>query len=504
MFTGVMRRFSFIGGLRYWLFDRNYNITIRVIFIGMCMLFTIGSAFLSRDIDFKQFNSILKAVLLVAVMGGLTLSIFMYRNMQITALGIFMLSTLVNAGINTGTGTNLTFTFLMLILWSVVWLFKRLIVDRNFNIHVATPNWPILLFAIVVLISYIWSGAFVEERASYLFAQKSLVRLMTAIVLVVSPLTLILFANAFRTKNAFRTFTWWFIGIGFVMGVLRLVLGSVPAPLNSKGQFPTWFVALCLGQILFNKKLPWYVKVFLLVGVGIWARITLGLGLDWLSGWLPVVVVAGMLLFLYSRKVAAVAVLGILIWGAFNTAFVNQTFGEEQSVSGNTRSVAWGRALGVVEKHFLFGAGPAGYEYYFHAYGYYDSAVGTADLSHNNYIDIVAQTGVVGFALWIALWVGQGWMVWKLFRKRIDDPFLGALKYSLVACYPAILISMMLGDWVTPFPYTQTLAGIDYTIWSWMLSGLTIALYYFTPNLEGAVNETEVSVPQSLALPDAT
>ncbi len=104
-------------------------------------------------------------------------------------------------------------------------------------------------------------------------------------------------------------------------------------------------------------------------------------------------------------------------------------------------------------------AGPAGYEYYFHAYGYYDSAVGTADLSHNNYIDIVAQTGVTGFALWIALWAAQGWMVWKLFRKRIDDPFLSALKYSLIVCYPAILMSMMLGDWVTPFPYTQTLAG---------------------------------------------
>ena len=87
-------------------------------------------------------------------------------------------------------------------------------------------------------------------------------------------------------------------------------------------------------------------------------------------------------------------------------------------------------------------------------------------------------------------------------RKRIDDPFLGALKYSLVACYPAILVSMMLGDWVTPFPYTQTLAGIDYTIWSWMLSGVTIALYYFTPNLQETANDMGSSSP--LALLDVT
>ncbi len=502
MFTGVLRRFYFLGWLRYWLFYRNYNIAIRVILIGICLIFTVISALLIRDIDFEVFNTIIKAVLLIAIMGGLTLGIFMYRNMQTTALAIFMLSTLVNAGISTGTGTSLTLTFLALIIWTVVWLFKRLIVERNFDIRPALPNWPILLFIIVVLISYVWSGAFVEEKASYLFAQKSLVRLMTAVVLIVSPLTLVLFANAFQTKTAFQIFAWWFIVIGIVMGVLRLVFDVVMSPLNPKGQFPTWFVAICVGQILFNKKLPWYFKGALLGGTAIWAWITLGLGLSWLSGWLPLVVVAGALIFFYSRKLAALAVVGIIIWGAFNFSFVNQTFGEEQSVSGGTRSVAWSRALGVVGKHFLFGAGPAGYEYYFQVYGYYNGAVGTADLSHNNYIDIIAQTGVVGFGLWIALWGGQGWMVWKLFRKRIEDPFLGALKYSLTACYPAILVSMMLGDWVTPFPYTQTLMGIDYTIWAWMISGLTIALYYVTPNLQDTAELSSTSALR--ALPDAT
>jgi len=271
--------------------------------------------------------------------------------------------------------------------------------------------------------------------------------------------------------------------------------------LNARGQFPTWFIAFAFGQVLFNGSLRWYIKLVLLGGMAIWAQITLGLGLGWLSGWLPVVLVLGLLLVLYSRKLTAVFFLCIVVWGVFNTSFLNKTFGAEQSESGNTRSIAWSRALGVVGKHLLFGAGPAGYEYYFHAYGYYDSGVGTADLSHNNYIDIIAQTGVVGFTLWILLWAGQGWMIWKLFRKRIDDPFFSALRYSLVVCYPAILLSMMLGDWVTPFPYTQTLAGIDYTIWAWMISGVSIALYYFTPDTqENGVTEA-VSTPQ--VLPDA-
>ena len=94
------------------------------------------------------------------------------------------------------------------------------------------------------------------------------------------------------------------------------------------------------------------------------------------------------------------------------------------------------------------------------------------------------------------MWGAQGLMMWKLFWKEIDDPFLNALRYSVIACYPAILAAMMLGDWITPFPYTQSLAGIDYTIWAWMISGIAIALYYFTPNPKP--QEQELPVPQVL------
>jgi len=327
---------------------------------------------------------------------------------------------------------------------------------------------------------------------------------MTGIVLIISPLTYILFSNSIKSKRAFQIFTWWFIVIGLATGVMRLVLDNIPAPLNAKGQFPTWLIALALGQCLFNKELSRKIKLGLFVIMGLWLKITFGLGLDWLSGWLPIAVVILILLAFYSRKLVIVLCLIGVAWALLNTTLINSTFGEEQSVSGNTRSLAWSRVLDVVGKHFLFGAGPAGYEYYFQAYGYYDNGVGTADLSHNNYFDIIAQTGTIGFSLWIALWAAQGWMIWKLYRKRIDDPFLGALKYSLVVCYPAIILSMMLGDWVTPFPYTQTLAGIDYTIWSWMLSGLAIALYHFTPNSQAVTEELSAHISQTLPIPDAT
>jgi hypothetical protein len=35
---------------------------------------------------------------------------------------------------------------------------------------------------------------------------------------------------------------------------------------------------------------------------------------------------------------------------------------------------------------------------------------------------------------------------------------------------------MALGDWLFPFVYTQTIAGFDYAVYSWVFLGATVAL----------------------------
>jgi hypothetical protein len=44
------------------------------------------------------------------------------------------------------------------------------------------------------------------------------------------------------------------------------------------------------------------------------------------------------------------------------------------------------------------------------------------------------------------------------------------------------MIVMALGDWVTPFTYTQTVAGIAYTIQHWLWAGMAIAFYHILQN----------------------
>jgi O-antigen ligase len=180
------------------------------------------------------------------------------------------------------------------------------------------------------------------------------------------------------------------------------------------------------------------------------------------------------LVFFYSRRLFLVLLICAGTYYVTQKAFVSSTLDEESTVSGETRLGAWDQVLTLTSRHYLFGTGPAGYQFYFSTYQGY-----MYQLSHNNYIDILAQTGVYGFSMFILFWLSTTFMAIKLFfalPKKND--FIHALGLTLIAFNAAIYVTMMLGDWITPFTYTQGLAGIDYDIWPWMMTGLTVALYY--------------------------
>ena len=463
-------RVSLIGKLRYYFLDRNYNQTVRVGLIGLCLLLTIVSTLMLRDINRPV--DILKGFIPPILLAGLIAFILIYSEMQLVVGVLLAVTMLLDDGIGTGTGTKITFTFILLHVWAAVWLFKMLLVDRKLSIRSSTANLPAIMFMVIVVLSFFWSWGFVDHNVSFVFNTKLLPRLMTALVLIISPMTYFLCANHIRSVGTLRFIVWWFIIIGLIFAVMLLLFKTLPRPLNAKGQFPTWVGAFAAGQLFFNTKLKWYIRVALVFVIGVWIYIMLGLGLSWLSGWVPLVIVFGVALFFYSRKLLLLTSIAVVIIMGVNTSFVHKAFNSEEQESGDTRSVAWSAALALTEKHLFLGTGPAGYAFYYATNGF------PANFSHNNYVDIIAQTGVVGFTAYIAFWLSLGYMVWKMYRTVQGDGFVRGLKYSLIGTYIATLVVMMLGDWVTPFTYTQGLDGIDYAIWAWIAAGMTVALYH--------------------------
>lgn len=474
-------RAAIIGKMRYFFLDRNYNLTVRISLILMCIITTLVTSFLFIGID--EGKSPIPGLIPMLAIGGIAGLAVIYTNMEIFSVVVLVITMLVNDGIPTGSGTKATFTFVLLYVWLFIWLFKMIVIERKFDIRPSPANIPILLFCIAVIISLFWSSAYPEPSVQYLLESKLAPRSMTALVLIISPITFIFYANHVRSLRTLRFITWWFIMLGFVYMVIRIGLGRIPNPLNAEGQFPTWVGVIALGQLLFNKDLKLWMRIALMVTIVGWFYITMTLGISWLSGWVPLLVGFVAVIFFYSRKLFVLMMLVGLGFSLIAYSAIQANFSREGQESGGTRTQAWQRVFNLTGRHFLFGTGPAGYHFYFTV-----NISGFFQLSHNNYIDIIAQTGVTGFALWMLLWGAIGLATWRMYRliPYMGGGFQKGLALSLVASYFCTLITMALGDWVTPFPYTQTLQGIDYTIWAWILPGLATALYYITKeNMQG-------------------
>jgi O-antigen ligase len=174
----------------------------------------------------------------------------------------------------------------------------------------------------------------------------------------------------------------------------------------------------------------------------------------------------------------AVAGLGLLL----QPQVAQELFmGGDNEYSLMTRLEAWGILWEIIKLNPILGVGPANYYFYtplFNILGY-----SVSFNSHNNYVDIVAQTGLAGLAcfLWFA-WE-LGWIIWRL-RNQMPDGFPRAYVYGALGGFVATLASGMLGDWVLPFVYNVGLEGFRASGLAWMFLGAVIALQQMYPPAE--------------------
>jgi O-antigen ligase len=109
--------------------------------------------------------------------------------------------------------------------------------------------------------------------------------------------------------------------------------------------------------------------------------------------------------------------------------------------------------------------------------------------THNNYLDILAQTGILGLGLCMWFFFALIWLGYKLCcRLRGRGDFPEGLANAALAGTVGAVFAMVIGDWVFPFAYTQTIAGFDYTVYSWLFMGAILVLDRLQPALKPANN----------------
>jgi len=395
-------------------------------------------------------------------------------------LVIVLTAAFVRFSLPTGTNSRIVASLLMTALFIGLWLLKMLVADRKLRLKPSSTNVPLLAFILTVVISYVWSSAF-RDPLVVVWRTWPFVQLGGLAVMILLPGAFLLVANSISEIRWLKLLCWLMV----LVGVLSLASYFLPIRfsfLNTRGLFSLWFVSLSYAQALFNKKLPLWLRLVLLGVAGVWLYVHFITRVAWLSGWLPPLAAMGTISLVKSRRLFLILVLLVVVYVGLNWGYYAGTvLAAESQGSGHTRLAAWENNWRVTGKHLLFGTGPAGYAAYYMSY-FPTQAMAT----HSNYLDILSQTGIVGlfFCLWFFGVLGR--TGYKLcLRLKGNGDFSEGLASATLAGWVGCIMSMGLGDWMFPFVYTQTIAGFDYAVYSWVLLGSLLALNSITKGNRG-------------------
>jgi hypothetical protein len=127
----------------------------------------------------------------------------------------------------------------------------------------------------------------------------------------------------------------------------------------------------------------------------------------------------------------------------------------------------------LLERNPWLGFGPANYYHYtllFPIIGWW-----VRFNSHNNYIDLVAQTGVIGLLAFCWFVVEVLRLALRLF-SRVPTGFAKAYVVGALGGLAGSLVSGFLADWIVPFTYNIGLTGFRSSLLFWFFLGGLLSL----------------------------
>ena len=283
-----------------------------------------------------------------------------------------------------------------------------------------------------------------------------------------------------ETTGWLEVLTWTFI-ILFGYSIIRdtfLTNGTSLSWLRPKAAGGSlmwvWGFSLTFSQLAYNRRLSLKLRAFL-AGVLLLAVYTsFFLTRDWLSGWFPALIGLLAIIIIGNWKVGLpfMALGGLFV--LLNLPTVSGLVsGGDNTYSLMTRQKAWEILIEIIKVNPILGLGPSNYYWYtalFNILGYY-----VTFNSHNNYVDIIAQTGFLGKACFQFFFTQIGLTIWKLL-PRVPQGFPRAYLLGALGGLVGTLAAGVFGDWIIPFVYNIGFAGFRASVLCWLFLGGVTAI----------------------------
>lgn len=368
--------------------------------------------------------------------------------------------------------SGLNVTMLGMALLIGLWLAQMLVLHRRFAlVNWSTARAGLALCLVGVLALLMGLLPWFPAQQAPLGAQ------LGGLALVVLSVGVFIWAgNAIKSLFWLKVLTYGFIAYAslHLLGYLAPSLGSYTGRLFGGGatgsMFWTWLIVLSFSQAVFNRDLGIVPRLALgLVAVAA-LYVAAVLQNDWKSGWVPALIGIAATVAASSWWVALLAAVA----GLIPAAGVMPRVISSDAYSYSTRIEAWQILARIVTANPVLGLGPANYYWYtplFAIRGYFVNFN-----SHSQYVDIVAQFGIVGALafLWLVIEIGR--VAWRLWRAPVADGFARAYVYAAIGGFVATLAAGFFGDWFFPFFYNVGMAGFRASVLPWLFMGGLVAI----------------------------
>lgn len=469
-------RFSSMADIRRWLY-RNDRLVWRLVIIP-------GVILLSAILAFKASGMLAYAVIglpFVAVGVGVLL-----RWPPLGLIGLIAVMLVIAQEFVWAIGV----TALIVAGLSGLWIFNMIVKKEPIRLPRSPTIKPLLALIIVSILSFgMGQLPWYPVSPAPMDAQVGGI-----LITVLSVLGFLLVADQVKEIHWLKWMTYVFFIVGGVYVLARIVPGGDKIlarfypPTMAGSLFWLWLTAMSASQALFNKRL----KIHWRLAMGGLTLATLYVVLvqtrAWVSGWFPSAIALIVVVWVARPRVAfGLSLVGVAAMATQFQAIADRfLYVGDNEYSQVTRLEAW-RIIGeIVQVNPILGLGPANYSFYtplFPIMGYF-----VQFNSHNNYVDMIAQTGILGLLcfLWFAWEIGK--VAWRLRARVPKGGFMAAYVYGAMGGYVATMIAGMLGDWVLPYVYNITIRGLRASLLGWLFLGGLLAIEQILNKREAAEN----------------
>jgi hypothetical protein len=421
-------------------------------------------------------------LILLGLIPGLIGLLVLMRWPDLGLLAIIISGLVVPFSIGTGTGSSINVPILLVVLLIGLWVFQMIVMRESGIDRLSRPFWPAVAFIISTVISF----GFGQFHWYPVPAASISAQLGGALIFILSAGAFLLVAYHLQSLAALRWLVWVFLVLSglFMIGRIITPVGQFILPYFqravSDSMFWMWFGVLGFCQVAFNTKLnlTWRIIIGFIFGSGIF--VSFYLQRAWISGWLPMIAAIGGCVFIARPRYTIFLGIFMVVF-----LFLNLHQAEDIVMVGDnpyslmTRLEAWSIMAKIILKNPVFGLGPANYYRYTALYpilGYF-----VPFNSHNNYIDILSQTGLLGLGsfFWLCWEIGR--LLWRS-RTHLPDGFEKSFLYGCFGGLIGMILSGMLGDWVIPFVYNVGLEGFRASVLSWLFLGGAVAIFRMVPS----------------------